>query len=394
VRHGWVLIAAGVVGLPLVVRAPTAHASIPQCFGEQATIVGTSGPDSLSGTSGPDVIVGLGGTDTIRGGDGADRICGNGGRGFLLGGPGNDRLAGGSIQDGLEGEAGNDVLIGKGGADYLFETVGRDIMRGGAGRDNINHIRGGPATLVGGRGNDALYVDFSNQPNVLAAGWGDDYLGGAGGDDILRGGAGDDNLEGFGGNNDLLGGKGFDFSIFGRDDRARSFQVDLGAGSATGSGTDTLVGIEGVITGGGDDTLTGDGHNNVLIGLSGDDTFDGGAGEDFVGFEIAAFLRGFILEPFGPVTVDLGPGTATGHGSDTMTRIEDIAGTPKADTITGDAGPNKLLGLNGKDHLVGLDGDDFLDGGGNADTGDGGNQVVADVCVRIEVPTGCESTST
>ena len=56
-------------GVPLV--APAANAGPPTCEGEKATIVGTTGPDTLEGTSKRDVMVGLAGDDVLygRGGD-------------------------------------------------------------------------------------------------------------------------------------------------------------------------------------------------------------------------------------------------------------------------------------------------------------------------------------
>ncbi|MCW2845557.1 MAG: calcium-binding protein, partial [Nocardioides sp.] len=48
----------------------------PTCQGEQATIVGTSGPDRLAGSSGRDVIVGLGGGEVISGRVGDDLVWG------------------------------------------------------------------------------------------------------------------------------------------------------------------------------------------------------------------------------------------------------------------------------------------------------------------------------
>jgi Ca2+-binding RTX toxin-like protein len=55
-----------------------AQTTPPTCFGQPATIVGTSAGDMLQGTDGPDVIVGRGGQDTIYGLGGDDLICGNG----------------------------------------------------------------------------------------------------------------------------------------------------------------------------------------------------------------------------------------------------------------------------------------------------------------------------
>ena len=77
------------------------------CRGQDATLVGTPGPDrgasKLIGTRGADVIVARGGNDRVRADAGKDLVCGgsgddeiNGGRGkdLLRGGPGKDRCPG------------------------------------------------------------------------------------------------------------------------------------------------------------------------------------------------------------------------------------------------------------------------------------------------------------
>lgn len=59
--------------------APVAAAQpVPTCFGQPATIVGTSADDTLVGTEGADVIVGGEGADSIEGRGGDDLLCGNG----------------------------------------------------------------------------------------------------------------------------------------------------------------------------------------------------------------------------------------------------------------------------------------------------------------------------
>ena len=77
--------------------------------------------------------------------------------------------------------------------------------------------------------------------------------------------------------------------------------------------------------------------------------------------------------------------------SDTLIGIEDLGGSGFADTLVGDAGPNRLYGLGRSDMLSGLQGDDLLDGGSGLDTGDGGPHGVADTCISIETPTDCET---
>jgi sugar lactone lactonase YvrE len=107
-------------GRDVIVNPPSPPAPPPdkvQCHGEQATIVGTNGPDRRTGTPGKDVIAGLGGNDIVIGLGGNDVICGGAGKDIVKGGPGDDTLY---------GEAGNDTL--KGGP-------GTDTLKGGAGRD-------------------------------------------------------------------------------------------------------------------------------------------------------------------------------------------------------------------------------------------------------------------
>ncbi len=68
------------------------------------------------------------------------------------------------------------------------------------------------------------------------------------------------------------------------------------------------------------------------------------------------------------IAVDLAAGTATGGGgSDTLTGVENITGTPYADTITGNASANRLVGGDGPDTLAGAGGNDLLIGGNGRD---------------------------
>jgi CSLREA domain-containing protein len=77
-----------------------------RCQGAVVNIVGTDGPDLLTGSSGVDGILALGGNDTVRAGGGRDGVCGDGGKDHLEGGAGPDRLDGGS---------GRDTCLGGGG---------------------------------------------------------------------------------------------------------------------------------------------------------------------------------------------------------------------------------------------------------------------------------------
>lgn len=88
--------------------------------GERCTIVGTAGPDELTGTPRADVICGRGGADLIDGRAGNDR---------LIGGPGADSLNGGAGRDFLDGGPGSDELHGGRGADRLRGGPGHNRCR-------------------------------------------------------------------------------------------------------------------------------------------------------------------------------------------------------------------------------------------------------------------------
>lgn len=160
-------------------------------------------------------------------------------------------------------------------------------------------IRTGDDTLNGGEGNDMLY-----------GGKGDDILNGGGGDDTLEGGPGADMLD---------GGPGSDTASY--QNSSVGVLVRLHAAYAVKFGDaegDTLTGIEHLVGSDYNDTLAGDGEDNVLRGGSGnDDLFGGPAGGD--------------------------------------------------DEMYGDDGDDRLFGGRGDDTLTGGEGNDVLKGGPGED---------------------------
>ena len=158
---------------------------------------------------------------------------------------------------------------GDGNDGQLDGGDGNDLVSGGDGDDNLR----------GGTGNDSL-----------TGGDGDDFLGSDPGDDVLDGGAGNDTAYVFGG-------------------IAVDIAADLQTGMMIGLGTDTLIGIENLWGGDGNDQLIGDANDNVLYGFAGDDTLTGSDGNDTLsGFE-------------GDDALDGGAGNDTlsgGDGNDTL----------------------------------------------------------------------------
>lgn len=235
---------------------------------------------------------------------------------LLIGDVGNDLIIGGPGNDTLRGGAGDDTLIG-GDPDQLSNADGADRFEGGDGRDWVSY--------AGSYGSLRVDLQFPHVNTFAASG--DTYdsienVWGSQGPDNIRGRANEDNH--------LYGDRNVDF-LYGRS---------------------------------GDDTLDGGIGDDVLFGGPGADLLIGGSGRD----------RAQYSEAVTPLVIDLQfPERNTGEAAgDIYLSIEDLAGSEFADTISGDAGPNRLFGRNGADFLYGREGDDYLNGGANSDWLDGG----------------------
>ncbi len=260
------------------------------------------------------------------------------------------------------------------------------------------------------------------------------------GNDILEGSHGDDILNGGVGVLDAV-------SYFNEID---SVSVDLMAGTATGAGigNDSLIDIEVVDAGKGDDVLYGDDRYNILRGWEGNDTIIsgngngdilagrgstlyGGKGHDVLdssnvldatigivmyGNEGADSLTGgkgndVLFGGFGndtldggagglddiasyrletaSVKVDLVKGISIGKdsGTDTLFNIESVNGTNFKDTLIGNDQNNVLQSFKGRDTLIGGAGDDTLIGGVGNDkiqTGVGNDNIMLDSLTGVD----------
>ncbi|MFC3181955.1 calcium-binding protein [Cypionkella sinensis] len=169
------------------------------------------------------------------------------------------------------------------GSDFITATrivdprSALDVTLGG-GHDNFTGTRFADV-INGGDGNDSLYGGNGN--DRLDGGSGNDSLVGGAGNDSLTGGLGDDRLQNDAGNDTLDGGGGNDTAVF-VGSAAATVSLALGTAQVTGYGTDTLRYIENLLTGSGNDDLTGNSNANRLQSGAGDDTLRGGAGNDLL----------------------------------------------------------------------------------------------------------------
>lgn len=353
-----------------------------------ATLHGSVGDDTVTGTSSNDILYGAAGDDTLQGLEGNDVLNGGTGNDTLYGGDGDDvyRFAAGDGQDviadftwGSAGTGGVDTL--QFGAEILPADVtvsqandGADLVLTFAGTSDsitmssaitasqfrIEHI-----TFVDGTswsysdlmakattptaGNDTFYGDETNQS--LNGGAGNDSLYGRQGDDILTGGTGNDYLN---------GGPGSDTYIFAQGDGSDTIDdsrnaswinaIQLGAGmtqqntfiTTSANGLDVVVGFV-------------DSSDTIAIRYMNIST---GNGIDQIRFADGSSWSYADI---------MARRTAYTAGDDTIT------GTSGNETLYGGDGNDTLIGLAGNDSLVGGAGNDMLTGGAGDDMLNGGS---------------------
>jgi Ca2+-binding RTX toxin-like protein len=272
------------------------------------TITGTSDDDLLdAGTATvPHLIFGLARNDTI------------------IGTAFDDTIDGGRDNDSLAGGDGNDVFLVEGGnqgVDRIDGGAGFDRIRGGAGDDHIGivtlasieEIDGGAGSNTIGGSSSSNLLDFSATAllgiSLIDGGRGNDTIIGTALDDTIEGGADNDSLSGGDGNDSFLvtgsnngadridGGAGFDRIVGSTgDDQIRLAnlasieQIDGRAGSNAVSGTGnsevldlsgtTLVNINLIDGGKGNDTIIGTFSDDTIMGGIGNDRLNGGGGND------------------------------------------------------------------------------------------------------------------
>ncbi|MBW3668521.1 MAG: hypothetical protein KY443_04835 [Actinobacteria bacterium] len=384
--------------------------------GGNDTFNGGSGADEILGRSGHDVATGGANRDKVDGGIGNDDLAGGSGSDVVTGGAGLDVIVGdsatiassdraarasasqatrvalvsgegnatggtvncgyvqhpaagieGGAADCLQGGADHDVLFGEGSADHVFGDDGEDWESGGSGADVM---RGGKHADVmhGNAGDDEMHGDS-----------GADQM--FGGDDIdtMRGGIDADYMEG---NNhaDVMNGDGdADRMVGGSASPSAADGADTMRGDAA---NDVIIGDNGVIAadgtatmsdGGagtfGDDTITGDGHDDRIYGHLGGDTIDGNTGHDYV------------VGDMGSIT----PGTRTGTwpgGAPIYSVALVDADKGGVDIVKGGDGNDHVYAGAAGDNVEGNAGDDYVEGNGGNDSIYGFNATVDDGVVQ------------
>ena len=295
--------------------------------GDADTLSGGAGDDGLDGGAGNDWLNGGAGGDHIEGGDGRDcasyagaaagvvarlynGLLGSGDAAGdryvsiedLEGSSFNDHLYGDGKANTLWGRDGVDTLFGLGGNDVLIGGKGADLLLGDAGIDTASYAGALGAVVVNlaagsGSAGDALGDQYSSIEYLTGSAFNDSLTGDAG-DNQLSGGAGNDRLRGLAGNDKLHGGSGDDVLAggaggdlldggFGNDTASYAgatagvvANLDNPAANTREALGDIYVSVENLIGSSFNDRLTGDVHENLIIGGAGNDVLNGGGATD------------------------------------------------------------------------------------------------------------------
>ncbi len=287
---------------------------------------GGNGNDILSGAGGNDILNGDAGNDTLYGGSGVD---------ILNGGDGDDRLIF-NIEDTMNGGDGFDqILMGVGdstswrlsditasGIEHIALNNDNKVMAANTLTlvlDEIDFVTSGNVLYITGDiGLDtviATEIDFSShyagtidffervleyyivggynlyieqgllsigtENNIILGTPGDDILSGTSGNDLMLGVEGNDILRGSAGNDVINGSIGVDTVDYSAVSAAVSVNLLTGVTTNDGQGgKDTLIDIENVNGGNGNDTLIGNNAANVINVGNGNDTITGNGGND------------------------------------------------------------------------------------------------------------------
>ncbi|MGJ8544954.1 MAG: calcium-binding protein [Sulfitobacter sp.] len=182
------------------------------------SLLGEEGDDSIVGGDGSDTLRGGYGDDTLIGGDGDDEIEGLYGNDVIDTGAGNDHVFGRDGDDLIYGREGDDHLIGSIGTDTVYGGDGNDTMAGSQGNDEIHGGDGNDLAFIGVfEDSDRIFMDAGNDFVDGASAGSSFYAEGGTGNDTLNSGVGNDTLDGGAGNDLLNGGAGDDLLIGGGD---------------------------------------------------------------------------------------------------------------------------------------------------------------------------------
>lgn len=259
------------------------------------------------------------------------------------------------------------IINGTNAGETLIGTTGDDTINGLGGNDTLNGAQGNDI-VNGGDGDDVIFLEVGH------------------GSDVIDGGAGTDSVSYFGFTSDLIVNLASGLSSFATLSNVEDVVTNAGNDTVTGDTEDNLIitnaGNDIINAGAGmDDVDAGDGDDVVIdtetAGTSNNDIYDGGAGIDTLDYTATNWFTSITFNLFSGFQL------LDGNVRDSFSNFENISVSGNADIIgnNGDnvliatddfVGINTIEGFGGNDTIMGGGGNDTLDGGQGTDIIDGG----------------------
>lgn len=258
------------------------------------TIKGNSFNNRLDGGDGNDTFIATLGFDIIRGDSGIDLISfaqlGAGVLANLTVGSYSSGTATGTLTsiESVTGTAYADQIVGDAGDNVIDGGIGSDVLDGGAGIDTLKltantsapYNQGFFANLTTGVVTSYGSTDtISNFENVIGSD-ASDYITGSAGNNVISSGAGTDVVYATQGVDSYDGGAGAFDSVNFTGQPGATANLATGTYSFDANNYGTMINMEHLTGGAGDDNLTGNAGANKIDGGAGNDTITGGLGND------------------------------------------------------------------------------------------------------------------
>jgi len=337
--------------------------------------------ENLIGGNGNDLLVGNASANRLTGGAGSDTIAGRGGADTLVGGAGTDHASFAGVQSGVTADLNTGMGISiRPGSNIATTTTLSEFegLIGSSFADRLTGLANASSTLDGGEGSDTLiggaqadsliggdgpdFVSYAGTTAVtvnLATGTatqsgvtdtlsgiegvigssGADSLTGSGADEIFQGGLGNDNLN---------GGVGIDTADYSYASPGVTLTLDSNGGGTANAGAgdiDALSGIENVIGGDGNDSITGNAFANRIEGRGGDNTLSGDAGNDTL---VGGGNTNTLIGGAGDDVLDRGSAVSAtaAYNFTSATNVSFVMNSVGAATLQSSLGNDTLNGIN------------------------------------------------
>lgn len=249
----------------------------------------------------------------------------------------------------------------------------------------VSSLTAGNDTITGNDLGTDMNIGTNHGNDTIIAGDGGSYMAGSKGNDTYTGGADWDTLS--------------YQDVFYQDDAKHGVVVNVAKATVTDAwgDKDTFSGIEEFAGTQFKDVFTGSAGEEVFMGMEGADKIKGGVGADSVRYHRDSDFggkRGIVADLDKGIVVD-------GFGDkDSVSKIENVFGTYKADKFVGDDHDNQFRGISGKDSFSGGKGMDEVNFDWWEDRGQHGvdvdlslskNQIKDDGFANVETTKGIES---